>query len=177
LRHRLQLAATINGVRFINDSKATNADATSNALAPYDHIYWILGGRPKAGGIASLGEYFPKIAHAFIIGEAAEEFAETLEGKVPCARSGTLDVAVREAAEKAFADGKKNAVVLLSPACASFDQFKNFEERGDAFCALANALSLRERARVGALPLAPSSPGASRHLLPEGENNGDDHAL
>lgn len=141
LRHRLQLAATINGVRFINDSKATNADATGNALAPYETIYWIAGGRPKEGGIAALAPYFLKIAHAFLIGEAEEEFASTLEGKAPCTRCGTLEVAVRKAAEMAFKEGKPGAVVLLSPACASFDQFKNFEERGDAFCALVETLS------------------------------------
>ena len=140
LRHRLQLVATINGVRFINDSKATNADATANALAPYNEIYWILGGKPKAGGIVSLAEYFPHIVHAFLIGQAAEEFAQMLKGKVAYTQCGTLDVAVQKAAEMAFKDGKKNAVVLLSPACASFDQFKSFEERGDVFCQLVSEL-------------------------------------
>jgi len=171
LRHRLQLVATIRGVRFINDSKATNADATANALAPYDNIYWIAGGKPKAGGIVSLAEYFPKIVHAFLIGEAEDEFARTLEGKVPYTRCGTLDVAVQQAAAMAFssssgerqrepgihskasANGEMDprtilriaeddgSVVLLSPACASFDQFKNFEERGDRFCELVEGLS------------------------------------
>ncbi|MDE3059859.1 MAG: UDP-N-acetylmuramoyl-L-alanine--D-glutamate ligase, partial [Pseudomonadota bacterium] len=136
LRHRLQLVDTINGARFINDSKATNADATSNALAPYENIYWILGGKPKAGGIATLEIFFPRIAHAFLIGEATEEFAKTLEGKVPYTRCGTLDVAVKNSAEMAFRAKRKDAVVLLSPACASFDQFKSFEHRGDVFCAL-----------------------------------------
>lgn len=140
LRHRLQTVATINGVRFINDSKATNADATSNALAPYDTIYWILGGKPKAGGIDDLVSYFPKIVHAFLIGEATDAFAATLEGKVAYTRSGTLDVAVKQAAEMAFAQKKKGAVVLLSPACASFDQFKSFEQRGDVFCELVEGL-------------------------------------
>jgi len=136
LRHRLQLVATINGVKFINDSKATNADATANALAPYLNIYWILGGKAKAGGIESLAPYFPHIAHAFLIGEAAEDFAKTLEGKVPYTQCGTLEVAV----EKAFAlprnDDQQPPTILLSPACASFDQFKNFEQRGDVFCEL-----------------------------------------
>jgi len=140
LRHRLQLVATIKGVRFINDSKATNADATSNALAPYDTIYWILGGKPKAGGISTLTEYFPKIIHAFLIGEAQDEFAKTLDGKAPYTRSGTLEMAVKQAADMAFKDGRKNAVVLLSPACASFDQFKSFEHRGDVFCELVEQL-------------------------------------
>lgn len=141
LRHRLQLVETIRGVRFINDSKATNADAAANALAPYDTIYWIAGGKPKAGGIKPLEPYFYKIVRAFLIGEAAREFAETLEGKVPYTHCGTLKEAVAQAAEKAFADGRKDAVVLLSPACASFDQWKNFEERGDAFCAMVKMLA------------------------------------
>ena len=144
LRHRLQLVATIRGVRFINDSKATNADATSNALAPYNNIYWILGGKPKAGGIETLGEYFPKIAHAFLIGEAEEEFAKTLEGKAPYTRCGTLENGAGKRGGAGVCRRKKDAVVLLSPACASFDQFKNFEERGDAFRALVETLAARK---------------------------------
>ncbi len=143
LRHRLQLVTTIKGVRFINDSKATNADATSNALAPYDTIYWIAGGKPKEGGIAPLAQYFPKIAHAFLIGEAADEFAKTLQGKVSATQCGTLKAAVEKAAAMAFSEGKKDAVVLLSPACASFDQWKNFEERGDAFCDMVGELAAK----------------------------------
>lgn len=134
LRHRLQMAATIHGVRFINDSKATNADATANALAPFDTIYWIAGGKPKEGGIKTLAGFFPKIAHAFLIGEAEDEFANTLHGHASYTRCNTLKVAVEKAAAMAFAEKKPDAVVLLSPACASFDQWKNFEERGDAFC-------------------------------------------
>ncbi|MDX1974175.1 MAG: UDP-N-acetylmuramoyl-L-alanine--D-glutamate ligase [Rickettsiales bacterium] len=140
LRHRLQGVATIRGVRFINDSKATNADATRNALDPFESIYWILGGKSKAGGIESLTSYLPKIAHAFLIGAASDEFAQTLEGKVPYTRCGTLAVAVDKAAAMAWKDGKKDAVVLLSPACASFDQWKSFEQRGDAFCDMVAAL-------------------------------------
>jgi len=154
LRHRLQTVAIIKGVRFINDSKATNADATSHALAPFENIYWILGGKPKEGGIVPLAEYFPKVAHAFLIGQAEDEFAQTLEGKVAYTRCGTLDVAVKKAADMAFKDsGSKISspnpesrilnppVVLLSPACASFDQFKSFEERGDVFCTLVEELA------------------------------------
>ncbi len=141
LRHRLQLVAEIGGVCFINDSKATNADATSNALAPYDSIYWILGGKPKEGGIVSLAEYFPKIRHAFLIGEAADAFARTLEGKVPYTHSGTLEAATKQAAALAWREKKPQAVVLLSPACASFDQWKSFEQRGDAFCGYVEALN------------------------------------
>ena len=139
LRHRLQLVKTIAGVRFINDSKATNADATSNALAPYNNIYWIAGGKAKAGGIVPLAEYFPHVTHAFLIGEAEAEFANTLEGKVAYTRCGTLDVAVQKAA--AMSKGKPDAVVLLSPACASFDQFNSFEHRGDVFCELVEGLA------------------------------------
>ena len=137
LRHRLQLVATINGVRFINDSKATNADATQNALAPYSNIYWIAGGKQKAGGISSLQPYFSHIAHAYLIGEAAQEFTRTLEGKVPYTHCDTLDVAVSYAAR----DAKSGSVVLLSPACASFDQFKSFEHRGDVFCDLVEKIN------------------------------------
>ncbi len=140
LRHRLQMVSTIQGVRFINDSKATNASATSYALAPFSNIYWIAGGKAKEGGIDSLTAYFNSIAHAFLIGEAEEEFAETLEGKVPYTRCGTLAAAFAAASEKAFADRKLNSVVLLSPACASFDQWKSFEERGDAFCKMTEKL-------------------------------------
>lgn len=146
LRHRLQMVAYIRGVRFINDSKATNADATSNALAPYENIYWILGGKAKAGGIETLGEYFPKIAHAFLIGAAQEEFAATLEGKVAYTCCGTLAVAVQKAAEMAWQEQKNNAVVLLSPACASFDQWKSFEHRGDAFCEMVERLNITKEA-------------------------------
>jgi UDP-N-acetylmuramoylalanine--D-glutamate ligase len=140
LRHRLQSVATIHGVRFINDSKATNADATSHALTPFTHIYWIAGGRPKEGGIASLEPLFPNITHAFLIGEAQGNFAGTLEGKVPYTSCGTLAAAFDAAAQKAFAERKPGAVVLLSPAGASFDQWKSFEARGDAFCAMTEEL-------------------------------------
>jgi UDP-N-acetylmuramoylalanine--D-glutamate ligase len=138
LAHRQETVATLAGVRFINDSKATNADAAATALACYDHVYWIAGGVPKAGGIASLGDYFPRIRRAFLIGEAARDFAATLSGRVPHEIDGTLDRAVAAAFAAAKVDG--NAVVLLSPACASFDQFTDFEARGEAFRALVKAL-------------------------------------
>src|SRR5262249_50886555 len=125
LRHRLQFVATIHGVRFVNDSKATNAEATSHALAPFTHIYWIAGGRAKEGGILSLEPFFPTIVHAFLIGEAERQFATTLEGKVPYTRCQTLERAFDAAAQKAFADRASGAVVLLSPACASWDQWKS----------------------------------------------------
>jgi UDP-N-acetylmuramoylalanine--D-glutamate ligase len=148
LRHRLQQVAEIDGVRFVNDSKATNADATQNALLPYDAIYWIAGGKAKAGGIESLSPLFSHITHAFLIGDAQEMFAQTLEGKVPYTRSMTLDNAVTQAAAMAFAEGRKGAVVLLSPACASFDQFNSFEHRGDVFCELVEKLKGAQRHAV-----------------------------
>ena len=137
LAHRMQWLGETNGVQYVNDSKATNADAAEKALRTYDGIYWILGGVAKEGGIESLVPYFDKIRHAYLIGEATEAFAATLEGHVAYTRCGTLEKAVaaaRKAAEQAGA-----GVVLLSPACASFDQFANFEVRGDAFMKLVEA--------------------------------------
>jgi UDP-N-acetylmuramoylalanine--D-glutamate ligase len=133
LAHRQELIATIAGVRYINDSKATNADATQKALVCYESIYWILGGKPKEGGIESLKPFFSRIAHAYLIGEASADFARSLKGHVPAAECGTLDRAVAAAHAQAQADHRSGAVVLLSPACASFDQFANFEQRGEAF--------------------------------------------
>ena len=141
LQHRLEEIGRVGQTLFINDSKATNADSAATALAAFERdIYWILGGRPKQGGIASLASYFPRIAKAYLIGEASEEFAATLDGKVPLARCGTLDAAVAAAARDAAASGAAEPVVLLSPACASYDQYRNFEVRGDAFRALVAAL-------------------------------------
>jgi UDP-N-acetylmuramoylalanine--D-glutamate ligase len=132
LRHRMQPVATIGAVTFVNDSKATNADAAAPALSSFERIYWIAGGVAKEGGIASLSAFFPKIAKAYLIGRAAEGFAETLGDAVSHTVSGTLESAVAQAAKDAVEDGAP-AAVLLSPACASFDQYKNFEMRGDAF--------------------------------------------
>lgn len=144
LDHRLQLIAQQHNVSFINDSKATNAEAAAKALGSFPrNIYWIIGGVPKEGGIASLAEFFPRIRHAFLIGQATDEFAQTLEGQVSASKHQTLDKALHAAAEMAFKDAKQRgeeAVVLLSPACASFDQFKNFEERGKIFCDLVQGL-------------------------------------
>jgi UDP-N-acetylmuramoylalanine--D-glutamate ligase len=142
LPHRQELVATIDGVRFVNDSKATNADASARALGCYDTIYWIAGGRQKEGGIASLGPYFRRIRRAYLIGEAAEPFAETLApARIPTVISGDLATAVRQAGADALGEGRPGAVVLLSPACASFDQFPNFEVRGVQFGDLARALA------------------------------------
>ena len=136
LAHRQELVDTIEGVRYINDSKATNADATEKALACYSVIYWIAGGLPKAGGITPLAPYFDRVRHAFLIGRATEEFAATLDGSVPYTRCGDLGNALGAAIAQARRDRVPGAVVLLSPACASYDQFANFEARGDAFRAL-----------------------------------------
>ncbi len=140
LAHRMERIALIDGVRYVNDSKATNAAAAARALACYDDVYWIAGGRAKAGGVDALASCFPRIAHAFLIGEAAEDFASTLAGQVPNTLSGDLATAVADAAARARAEGRAAPVVLLSPACASFDQFASFEARGDAFRALVERL-------------------------------------
>lgn len=133
LKHRMQPVGQRGRVVFINDSKATNADAAAPALSSYDRIYWIAGGLPKAGGITTLAPYFPRIAKAYLIGEAAAEFAATLGEAVPYEISGTLERAVAHAAADADRDESSASAVMLSPACASFDQYKNFEVRGDAF--------------------------------------------
>ena len=133
LAHRMEMVARAGRVLFVNDSKATNADAAERALASYSRIYWIAGGRAKAGGIESLRPWFGRIAKAYLIGEAADDFAATLAGHVETQMSGTLDAAVAAAAHDAARDGAQEPVVLLSPACASFDQFPNFEARGRAF--------------------------------------------
>lgn len=133
LAHRMEIVAERDGVRYVNDSKATNADATSKALATYRDIYWILGGKSKEGGIETLTDFFPRIRHAYLIGAASDEFARTLEGKVGYTRSQTLERAVESAANDAEAADGQLRVVLLSPACASFDQYPNFEVRGDVF--------------------------------------------
>jgi UDP-N-acetylmuramoylalanine--D-glutamate ligase len=133
LAHRMEQVGHKGNVLFVNDSKATNADAAARALASFTDIFWIAGGRAKSGGITSLAGFFPRIRKAYLIGEAADEFAATLEGKVPYAVVGTLDRAVALAAEDAGAGRVAEPVVLLSPACASFDQYPNFEVRGTAF--------------------------------------------
>jgi UDP-N-acetylmuramoylalanine--D-glutamate ligase len=141
LAHRQELIATTDGIAWINDSKATNADAVDKALVCYDRIYWILGGQAKEGGIAALEPHFGRIEHAFLIGEATEAFAATLEGKVRFTRCGTLDKAVAAARNLALSDAIPGAVVLLSPASASWDQFKSFKHRGDTFRDLVEAFA------------------------------------
>ncbi len=140
LAHRMEQVGRRDHVLFVNDSKGTNADAAAHALSSFPDIFWIAGGKPKAGGITGLTEYFPRIRKAYLIGEAAPEFAGTLGATVPHEISQTLDVAVEHAARDAQVSGLKEAVVLLSPACASFDQYRNFEIRGAKFRDLVQAL-------------------------------------
>ncbi len=141
LRHRMQIVGKIGEIKFVNDSKATNAESTENALKAYENIFWILGGRAKEGGISSLAPYFKKIEKAYLIGEATEDFAKTLEkNSVKFEKCGDLKTAFA----KAFFDAKKSSLteknIILSPACASLDQWKNFEQRGDYFCKLFDEL-------------------------------------
>lgn len=133
LAHRMEQVGRSGRVLFVNDSKATNADAAGKALASFDTIYWIVGGRPKAGGLSGLEPYFPKIARAYLIGEASDQFAEQLGDAVEYMKCGTLDQAVAQAAADAACSSAEEPVVLLSPACASYDQFANFEARGESF--------------------------------------------
>ncbi|HTT84034.1 MAG TPA: UDP-N-acetylmuramoyl-L-alanine--D-glutamate ligase [Rhizomicrobium sp.] len=133
LAHRMEDAGRIGKVRFINDSKATNADAAARALACYPDIFWIAGGRAKQGGIASLLDHAPRIRKAYLIGEAAEEFGRVLENRVPFEICHSLERAVMTAYADAARGSVPAPIVLLSPACASFDQFRDFEERGDRF--------------------------------------------
>jgi UDP-N-acetylmuramoylalanine--D-glutamate ligase len=131
LAHRMETVAHLGPVRFVNDSKATNADAARQALMSYLSSFWIAGGRAKDGGIEDLRDLFPRIAKAYLIGEAAADFAATL-GDTPHVVAGDMATAVALAAADAQAAGG-GPVVLLSPACASFDQFPDFEARGEAF--------------------------------------------
>ncbi len=138
LAHRMEAVGRINEVRFINDSKGTNADAAAQALASYPAVFWIAGGKAKEGGIESLRPLFGHVTKAYLIGEAADAFAVTL-GDVPHVVAHTMERAVQMAAADAAKAGGEQ-VVLLSPACASFDQFPDFEVRGEAFRAAVLAL-------------------------------------
>ena len=146
LAHRMEEVGRLGRVLFINDSKATNADAAEKALLSFRDIHWICGGRPKAGGIEPLRPLFARVAKAYLIGEAIDEFARTLNNAVPFERSGTLKAAIAAAARDAMDSEAREPVVLLSPACASFDQFANFEARGDAFRATVTELLKRQGA-------------------------------
>jgi UDP-N-acetylmuramoylalanine--D-glutamate ligase len=133
LPHRLEAVGQIAGIRYINDSKATNGEAAARALASFQNIYWIAGGVAKEDGLDPTLPFLDRVRHAFLIGEAAEAFGTALDGKVPVTMSGDLATAVKAAGGHAAADGLDSPVVLLSPACASFDQYRNFTLRGDHF--------------------------------------------
>ncbi len=140
LAHRMQIVSKRGKVKFVNDSKATNADAAAKSLASFKPVFWIAGGLAKDGGIEQLRPYFKRIAKAYLIGDAAPGFAATLGEQVPYEISATMDVAVTHAAQDAAKCDAAEPVVLLAPAAASFDQFKNFEKRGDAFVTAAKNL-------------------------------------
>lgn len=149
LAHRMETVGQIGGVRFVNDSKATNVEAARQAMSSYPRFYWIAGGQPKSGGIAQLDDLLPRVARAYLIGDAAPEFARALDGKADNQICGDLETAVNAA----YADAARtaqDAVVLLSPACASFDQFKDFEARGEAFRAAVSALETAPAERLRA---------------------------
>ena len=136
LAHRMEQIASRDGVIFVNDSKATNADAAEKALLAFPRVHWIIGGKAKEGGIEPLRPLFGRVAMAYLVGAAADLFAATLEGAVPFEQCGTIDVATKRAAADARAEVESNGVdqvVLLSPACASQDQFSDFEQRGERF--------------------------------------------
>ena len=141
LPHRLERVGVIEGVRFINDSKATNANAAAQALAVFPRVYWIAGGVAKDGGIDDLAQFFPRIARAYLIGQSAGEFADALKGKAQVVMAGDLEKAVKLAFGDARGSGDPHPVVLLSPACASYDQFKSYEDRGDKFRAYVAAIA------------------------------------
>lgn len=141
LPHRMEAAGVVEGVRFVNDSKATNADSSAQALAVFPRVYWIAGGVAKAGGIDSLAQFFPKLAGAYLFGEAAPTFAAALGAAVPARRFDDLASAVAAAFVDARASGEPDPVVLFSPACASFDQFRDYEHRGDTFKTIVAALA------------------------------------
>lgn len=135
LKHRMQFLGNVEGIAFINDSKATNAESAEKALKSYNNIFWILGGVAKEGGISSLIPYFSKLEKVYLIGKASDEFGEILQkNNVKFEKCGDLKNAFKKAFFDAKNAGLKEKNILLSPACASFDQWKNFEERGDYFC-------------------------------------------
>jgi len=140
LLHRMEDVGSVGRVRFVNDSKATNADAAERALECFRDIFWIAGGRPKEGGIGSLTPHFERVCKAYLIGEAADEFARTLQS-VRHEICGTLKNAVFAAWHDAQSSNCAAPVVLLAPACASFDQFENYEQRGDEFRTLVRNLA------------------------------------
>lgn len=146
LAHRQKIVTTLNGVTYINDSKATNDDAAATALGTYDPIYWIAGGLAKEGGFSACEKHLSHIRHAFLIGKDAQKLADWLDtNKIPYTHCGALENAVMQAHNMAQEEKLKNATVLLSPACASWDQFDSFEQRGDSFTELVTAITQMEK--------------------------------
>lgn len=141
LAHRMEQAGEVEGVRFVNDSKATNAQAAEQALKTWPKVHWIVGGVAKADGIAPLAPWFDRVHQAYLIGESEGDFAKTLKGKTKTVSCGTLEAATQAAFDAAKASGETDPIVLLSPACASFDQFKDFEARGEAFKGIVQRLA------------------------------------
>ena len=133
LPHRMERVDSLNGITFVNDSKATNLEASERALACYKNIFWIAGGRSKGLDCNRLADCLSNIHHVFLIGESSEEFEKLINNKVKTTLCGNLRTAVREAYNAALVCKNLSPTVLLSPACASFDQWKNYEARGDAF--------------------------------------------
>jgi UDP-N-acetylmuramoylalanine--D-glutamate ligase len=129
LPHRMQYLGEIAGVKYINDSKATNAEAAVKSLASFNNIHWIVGGRAKGDDLSTISPFTSKIKRAYLIGESIGLFRDLLNGKVDMSESGFLKVAFKEAVGNAV----PGDVILLSPACSSYDQWKNFEQRGEAF--------------------------------------------
>jgi UDP-N-acetylmuramoylalanine--D-glutamate ligase len=148
LVHRQNIVASINGVLYINDSKATNDQSASMALRTFDNIYWIAGGRPKEGGYAACRKYLSRVRHVFLIGEAEGVMAKWLQGEgTPYTLCGDLARAFQAAHELAQGEKRPGAAVLLSPACASWDQFNSFEHRGDVFVEMVEAAKKRKPGR------------------------------
>ena len=140
LAHRQEMVGRVGRVTFVNDSKATNGQAAVQALRSYPRVYWIGGGVPKSDGLADVRPYFGHIAKAYLIGDAQQQFASELGHQVPHMKCGSLKQAIAEALQDAQGSDEDDPIVLLSPACASFDQFKDFEARGEAFKQLVSSL-------------------------------------
>ena len=140
LVHRQEAVSIVDGVAYVNDSKATNDEAAARAISCFDNIYWIVGGRSKEGNLSACLPHLQRVRHVYLIGEAASDFSHIFDGRVTFTLSGDLASAVKSAHNQAQIQASLKPVVLLSPACASFDQYTNFEERGDTFKALVDAL-------------------------------------
>ena len=145
LPHRMETVASIKRINFVNDSKATNGDAAAEALKTYDHIYWIAGGDAKDDGLGIAADHLNHVRHAYMIGSSAEQFAEQVKDRCPVAISHDLETATHSAFHDAQKDGASDGAdeitILLSPAAASFDQFQNFEMRGEKFRQIATGLT------------------------------------